>query len=99
MKALGRLLVTLILLGNLLLLGALSVHVVRSGNQVKVVAKDHLTLLDTYHDVSEWSADQVGQHAAFTARLVNSGHGDLLPAGAAAAASTLMTTAAPGASH
>lgn len=96
MKALGRLLVTLVLLGNLLLLAALSTHVVRSGNQVKVIAKDHLTLLDTYEDVSAWSADQVGQHAAFTARLVNSGHGDLLPAGAAEAAKPLTTAVAPG---
>jgi hypothetical protein len=96
MKALGRLLFTLILLGNLLLLAALSVHVVRSGNQVKVIAKDHLTLLDTYEDVSGWSADQVGQHAGFTARLISSGHGDLLPAGAAEAAKSSTTANATG---
>jgi hypothetical protein len=95
MKALGRLLFTLILIGNLLLLAALSVHVVRSGHQVKVMAKDHLTLLETYEDVSGWSADQVGQHAAFTARLINSGHGDLLPAGAAEAAKPLTSSGAP----
>ena len=87
MKALGRLLLTLILLGNLLLLAALSVHVVRSANRVRVMPKAHLTLLETYEGVTNWTADDAKNHPEVVARVIASGHGDLLPAAATASAS------------
>jgi hypothetical protein len=81
-KAIGRLFTILILTGTLLLLAALSLHVVRSGGRVRVIAKEHLTLVDTYEDVTNWSADDVARHSALVARLSDTGQIDLLPSGA-----------------
>ena len=82
MKAIGRLFTVLILTGTLLLLAALSLHVVRSGTRVRVIAKDHLTLMDTYQDVTNWSSDDAARHLSLVARMNDAGQGDLLPAGA-----------------
>ena len=84
MKAVGRLFATLILLATPVLLAALSLHVVRSGSRVKVIAKDHLTLMDTYEDVTNWSAEDAARHAAFVWRVMDAGQTDLLPSAAAA---------------
>jgi hypothetical protein len=79
MKLLGRLFVALLLLGNLLLLASLSVHVVRSpGKTPALVAKDHLTLVDTLVDTSAWTATDLTTHAATVSRIVQAGKGDLL---------------------
>ena len=82
MKAIGRLFTILILTGTLFLLAALSLHVVRSGGRVRVIAKEHLTLVDTYQDVTNWSADDAVKHLSLVARMTDAGQSDLLPAGA-----------------
>jgi hypothetical protein len=79
MKLLGRLFVALLLLGNLLLLAGLSLHVVRSpGKTPALVAKDHLTLVDTLVDTSAWTTTDLATHAATVSRIVQAGKGDLL---------------------
>jgi hypothetical protein len=78
-KLLGRLFVALLLLGNLLLLGGLSVHVVRSpGKAPAVIAKDHLTLVDTYVDTTSWTAADVTNHSNTVTRIVQAGKADCL---------------------
>ena len=78
MKTLGRLLVALLLLGNLLMLTALSVHVVRSPEKCAVVAKSQLTLMETFVDTRAWTAADLKDHSAVVSRLVQAGKGDLL---------------------
>ena len=78
MKTFGRLLTGFLLLGNLLLLAALSLHIVKSQGAPTVVVKEHLTLIDTYVDVSNWTETQLTTHKNFVARLNDAGKGDLL---------------------
>lgn len=86
MKMIGRLLVLVVLLFNVVMLLGLSVHVVKSGRTVKVVAKDHLTLVDTYNDVTNWSSDDVQHHPLLVGRLMETGRLDMIPAANNAAA-------------
>jgi hypothetical protein len=78
MKTIGRLLKFLVLLGNLALLAALSLHVVRGPGAFAVTPKGQLTLLDTYVDTRNWSAADVHDHAAVVTRIVQSGHSALI---------------------
>jgi hypothetical protein len=92
-KALARFLTVLLLLGNLAMLAALSLHVVRAPGQFAVLPKSQLTLLETYVDTREWSAADLHDHVAVVARLVQSGHAAMLShvTGASAAATQTPT--------
>jgi hypothetical protein len=78
MKFLGRFLIGLLLLGNLLFLAALSLHVVRSPGKFTVLPKSQLTLIDVFVDTTNWTADQLNEHPAVVARLMQAGKGQML---------------------
>ena len=69
MKATFRLIVTLLLLVGWGL-AASALHVVWTGNAPVVVPKDRLGVIDTYVDVSKWTADDVSNHPLVVKRLV-----------------------------
>ncbi len=73
MKSIGRLLVGLLLLANLLFLVSLSLHVVRWPGGWAVVSKSQLTLLDTYADTRNWSKDDLAARTSLVSRIVQSG--------------------------
>lgn len=81
MKALRRLLLGLFLLGNMAFLACLSLYIVRLPGKVnfRVLAKDQLTLVHTYQDVRDWTAEDIVQSPAFVNRVIESGHTDWLP--------------------
>lgn len=68
----------LVLLGNLILLAALSFHVIVAPGKIALVAKDHLTMIDTYRDLREWSPADVASHPAILSRLTDAGRLDLI---------------------
>ena len=78
MKSLGRLLTAALLLGNLLLLAALSVHVVESPAGKAIIAKSRLTLVDTVIDTRGWTAADLKERPLLVERIRMAGKGDLL---------------------
>jgi hypothetical protein len=86
MKALRRLLLGLFLLGNMAFLACLSLYIVRLPGKVnfRLLAKDQLTLVHTYQDVRDWTAEDMVQRPAFVNRVIESGHAEWLPQLAAA---------------
>ena len=78
MKSLGRLLVVLLLIGNLLFLTALSMHVVRAPGKVAFVPKSQLTLIDAYVDTTNWTANDMNEHDALVKRLAQAGKAGVL---------------------
>jgi hypothetical protein len=91
MKAFGRLLLVLVLSGNLALLTALSLHVVRGpSGKVAFIAKSQLTLMDTYVDTRAWSADDLRTRPSLVTRIVQSGHGELIAHAANSTADALQ---------
>src|SRR4051812_1830412 len=96
MKILARVFVALLLLGNLLLLAGLSVHVVRApGKTPAIVAKDHLTLVDTFLDTASWTPADLANPASAAARITQAGKGDLLAHIAPQVSSAGQAAAAP----
>ena len=86
MKFIGRLLTFSLLLANLAFLGALSLHVVHGSSGTAVIAKTHLTLVDTCVDTTKWTAADITEHAALVSRISQAGRADLLPKLASASA-------------
>ena len=78
MNAFGRFLVAFLLLANLCLLAALSMHVVRTPGRVGLVAKSQLTLVETVVDTRGWTANDLRVHAPVVTRIVQAGKADLL---------------------
>ncbi len=70
----------LILLANVVMFGALSTHVVCGPDGWAVIAKDHLTLVDTYVDTRQWTPEEMVRHAAFVQRAEQA-RPSLLPSG------------------
>jgi hypothetical protein len=81
MKSLRRLLLGLFLIGNLAFLACLSLYIVRLPGKVnfRVLPKDQLTLVHTYQDVRDWTAEDIVQRPTFVNRVIESGHTDWLP--------------------
>lgn len=88
MKFLGRMLLALLLLANLSLLAALSIHLIRWPGGFALVSKDHLTLIDTYADTRNWSPQDLAAHAPLASRITQAGQArtieHLIPATASA---------------
>ena len=78
MRFLARLLIALFLLGNLLMMGAVSMHVVRTPTTFVFVPKSQLTLMETYVDTRNWTAVDLKAHAALVQRLTQEGKQDAL---------------------
>ena len=74
MKTIFRLLVFVLLVAGWGL-AALSVHVVRTPEQVPVtlVTKERLGIRDTYVDTTKWTLDDVSKHPGVVEQLVRSG--------------------------
>jgi hypothetical protein len=81
MKALGRFFLLLFLFGNLLLVGCLAFYIVRlpGSFNFRLLPKDQLTLVHTYEDVRDWTAEDMADRSAFVNRVTQSGHADWLP--------------------
>jgi hypothetical protein len=77
MKGLFRLMVMALMLGGWALASA-SMYVVRTDTKLVVVTKDHLTYSDTYVDTRHWTLDNVRQHPAVVARLLELNKGYVL---------------------
>jgi hypothetical protein len=95
MKSLGRLLTTALLLGNLLLLAALSVHVVESPAGKAIIAKSQLTLVDTVIDTRGWTAADLKERPLLVERIRTAGKSDLLGHIKTATASSESSSRAP----
>jgi hypothetical protein len=79
-----------VLVGNLALLAALAVHVVRGpSGKIALIAKSQLTLMDTYVDTRAWSADDLRARPSLVTRIVQSGHGELISHAANSTAAAL----------
>jgi hypothetical protein len=65
---------------------------VRAPGKFSVVAKDHLTLVDSYLNTSTWTSADLANHQTAVARIVNAGRGDLL----SHVPSAVSSTAQPG---
>ncbi len=88
MRSLVRLSIAFFLLANLLIMGAVSLHVIRTPTRFEFVPKSQLTLLDTYVDTRNWTANDVKAHAALVQRLAQAGKQDVLSHVTAANASS-----------
>ena len=80
MKAFGRFLLIVLLLGNLSYMAALSVHVVRTPGKFSfsVVPKGQTSLLDTYVDTREWSVADRSSHTVVVDDIIRAGKGEIL---------------------
>lgn len=78
MKFLARLMIALFLLGNLLMMGAVSMHVIRTPVTFVLVPKSQLTLVETYVDTRNWTAMDLKSHPALVQRLALEGKQDAL---------------------
>jgi hypothetical protein len=76
-KAVARLLVLILLLAGWSL-AALSLHVVRTPNNVALVPKATLGVTDTWVDTRHWTLADVPRHPAVVLRLIDTGRADLL---------------------
>jgi hypothetical protein len=61
-------------------LAALSLHVVRTSDQIPItlVPKEELGITDTYVDTRKWTLDDIAQHPLVVQKLINSGKADVL---------------------
>ena len=78
MKTLGRLLIVLLLAGNILFMAALSMHVVRAPGKFAFAAKSQLTLIDAYVDTTNWSGVELADHPMLVSSLTHAGKMDVL---------------------
>ena len=78
MRSLVRLSIAFFLLANLLMMGAVSLHVIRTPERFEFVPKSQLTLMDTYVDTRIWTANDLKTHAALVQRLAQAGKQDVL---------------------
>ncbi len=95
MKFLTRLLIALFLLGNLLMMGAVSMHVIRTPATFVFVPKSQLTLIETYVDTRNWTATDLKSHPALVQRLAQEGKQDALSHVTAANASSWNLDSSP----
>jgi hypothetical protein len=79
MKSILRLIFCSLLLGGWGL-AALSLHVVRTADQIPItlVPKDQLGITDTYVDTRNWTLDDVAQHPELVEKLIHVGKADVL---------------------
>src|SRR5687768_17552944 len=76
-KFLFRSLVLVLLIGGWAV-AASALHVVWSGDTLRILSKDRLGVRDTYVNTSTWTADDVAAHPIVTKRLLATGKADLL---------------------
>ncbi|MEA2733589.1 MAG: hypothetical protein QOE14_40 [Humisphaera sp.] len=77
LKFLFRLFVFVLLIGGWSV-AASALHIVWTGEKVKVLPKDRMGIRDTYVNISDWKADDVAAHPALAKRLVATGQTDVL---------------------
>ena len=79
MKSIFRLVVLLLLVVGWGL-AALSLHVIRTPEQIPItlVPKDRFGFTDTYVDTRAWTLGDVAQHSALVERLIRIGKSDVL---------------------
>ena len=76
-KFLFRSLVLVLLIGGWAV-AASALHVVWSGDKLRVLSKDRLGVRDTYVNTSQWTADDVAAHPIVVKRMLATGKADLL---------------------
>jgi hypothetical protein len=76
-KFLFRSLVLVLLIGGWAV-AASALHVVWSGDKLRILSKDSLGVRDTYVNTSQWTADDVAAHPVIAKRLIATGKADLL---------------------
>ena len=76
-KFLFRFLVLVLLIGGWAV-AASALHIVWSGDKLRVLSKDRLGVRDTYVNTSQWTADDVAGHPIIVKRLIATGKADLL---------------------
>ena len=72
-----RFLVLVLLIGGWAV-AASALHVVWSGDKLRVLSKDKLGVRDTWVNTAQWTADDVAAHPIITRRLIATGKADLL---------------------
>jgi hypothetical protein len=77
LKYLFRFLVLVLLIGGWAV-AASALHIVWSGEKLRILSKDRLGVRDTYVNTSNWTADDVAAHPIVVKRLVATGKADLL---------------------
>lgn len=79
MKAMFRLFVLLLLAGGWTL-SALSLHVIRTPEQIPItlVTKDRMSFRDTWVDTTKWKLDDVGKHPLLVQRLIRAHKAEVL---------------------
>ena len=95
MKTLSRLFLMVLLLANVGFMAMVSLHVVKSPAGTVVVPKSHLTLVDSYVDVTNWSISDKDSHAAFVNRVNDAGKSYLLNHLGSASSSTQVVAPEP----
>ena len=76
-KFLFRFLVLVLLIGGWAV-AASALHVVWSGDKLRVLSKDKLGVRDTWVNTAHWTADDVAAHSIIARRLIATGKADLL---------------------
>jgi hypothetical protein len=76
-KFLFRFLVLVLLIGGWAV-AASALHVVWSGDKLRVLSKDKLGVRDTWVNTAHWTADDVAAHPIIARRLIATGKADLL---------------------
>lgn len=79
MKAIFRLFVFVLLLGGWTL-AALSLHVIRTPDQIPItlLTKEKLSFSETWVDTTKWTRQDVGRHPAVIERLLRTQQADVL---------------------
>ena len=76
-KWLFRLMVVALLIGGWAV-AASALHIVWSGEKLRVMSKDRLGVRDTYVYTAHWTADDVAAHPIVVKRLIATGKADVL---------------------
>src|SRR5687768_910987 len=76
-KFLFRFLVLVLLIGGWAV-AASALHVVWSGDKLRVLSKDKVGVRDTWVNTAHWTADDVAAHPIIAKRLIATGKADLL---------------------
>jgi hypothetical protein len=76
-KFLFRLSVLALLIGGWAVAASV-LHVVWSGDKLRVMTKDRPAIRDTYVNTAHWTADDVAAHPLVVKRLVKTGNAELL---------------------
>ncbi len=77
MKTIFRMICVSLIIGGWSL-AALAIHVIRSPGSIELITKQSLDYRDTWADTRTWTMADVPNHADMVARVLATGHADLL---------------------